>query len=187
MRDSRSHAAMASRYHPERQRFLSPPTPPATPPSSSKMTCPFPSITSTKGEVKSYIRALLATYPPNNQNQRQGHSFDSSAGKGKGKEREKPAGGLSTLPSFRSIRSLALMTPIHAATCKIWFDGAYLRLLLHVGSLRRELRLLGFEDGVASWLDREMQNRFKGMELKGQVRFILFASFEIEEEGSEGC
>lgn len=79
------------------------------------------------------------------------------------------------------------MTPIDAATCKIWFDGAYLRLLLHVGSLRRELRLLGFEDGVASWLDREMQNRFKGMELKGQVRFILFASFEIEEEGREGC
>jgi hypothetical protein len=150
------------------------------------MTRPFPSITSSKGEVKSYIRALLATYPPNNPNQGQGHSFDSSAGKGKEREK-KPAGGLSTLPSFRSIRSLALMTPIDAATCKIWFDGAYLRLLLHVGSLRRELRLLGFEDGVASWLDREMQNRFKGMGLKGQVRSILFASFEIEEEGREGC
>jgi hypothetical protein len=167
MRDSRSHAAMASRYHPERQTFLTPPTPPATPP-SAKVSRQFPSITASKGEVKSYIRAVLTTNPQHQP--RQSAFWD------------KTSGGMSTLTSFRSIRSLAIMTPTDTAICKIWFDGTYLRLLLHVGSLRRELRLLGFEEGVASWLDKEMQNRFKGIGLKGQVRYLVFACFGFAEK-----
>jgi hypothetical protein len=158
---------MASRLYPERQTFLTPPTPPSTPPSSG-MNRPFPSITASRGEVKSYIRALLATYPPNNLIQGHGNSFDSSA-----ISLRKPTHGLSTLQSFRSIRSLAMMTPLDAAICKIWFDGAYLRLLLHIGSLRRELRFMGFGEEVAQWLSKEIENRFRGLGLKGKVRRFL--------------
>jgi hypothetical protein len=168
---------MASRYQPERhpevQTFLSPPTPPATPPGSSKMGRPFPSNAASKGEVRSYIRALINTYPPNQNHQ--STSFDSSASPSP----DKPAGGLSTLPSFRSIRSFATMTPVDAAICKVWFDGGYLRLLLHIGSLRRELRLLGFEDSLAEWLSRELGVRLKAAEMKGKVSFYI-SCFGVE-------
>ncbi|KAE9363728.1 hypothetical protein N431DRAFT_117528 [Stipitochalara longipes BDJ] len=183
MHDSRTHAAMASRYQParylERQTFLSPPTPPPTPP-SSKMSRPFPSITASKGEVRSYIRALLATYPPN-QN-RQSTSFDNSASPS-----QKPAGGLSTLPSFRSIRSLTMMTPVDVAICKIWFDGGYLRLLFHIGSLRRELRLLGFEDAVAEWLSREIGMRSRAPEMKGKGKYWERKMDRQREDEKVGC
>lgn len=67
-----------------------------------------------------------------------------------------------------------MMSPTEAALSKIWFNGAHLRLLLHIGSLRRELRLLGFEDEVASWLSRELLERFRELGLKGKVR-VFFA------------
>jgi hypothetical protein len=169
---------MASHLYPERQTFLHPPTPPPTPP-SSKMNCPFPSITASKREVKSYIRALLAIYPnaANNPTQGHGNSFDSSI-----ISLRKPTHGLSTLQSFRSIRSLAMITPLDAAICKIWFDGAYLGLLLHIGSLRRELRFMGFEEEVAQWLSREIENRFQGLGLKGKVSSLLFFALYCSEE-----
>jgi hypothetical protein len=46
--------------------------------------------------------------------------------------------------------------------------------LLHVESLRRELRLLGFEDEVANWLSRELLERFKELGVKGKVRVSYF-------------
>jgi hypothetical protein len=161
---------MASERYPERQTFLADPTPPQTPPpSTSKMTKPFPSYAASKGAVKSYIRALLANYKPTpGQSQGHGISKDTSTF-----SIRKSKGGLSTLASFQSIRSLAMMSPTEAALSKIWFNGAHLRLLLHIGSLRRELRLLGFEDEVASWLSRELLERFKELGLKGKVRDFL--------------
>jgi len=86
------------------------------------------------------------------------------------------------------------MTPVDVAICNIWFDGAYLRLLLHVGSLRRELRLLGFEESAARWLDGEIAARYKGLGLKGKVSVLrdvdegdlLIGAGEVlgEEDGS---
>jgi hypothetical protein len=67
-----------------------------------------------------------------------------------------------------------MMTPTEAAISKIWFDGSHLRVLLHVESLRRELRLLGFEAEVANWLSRELLERFKELGLKGKVRVSGF-------------
>lgn len=67
-----------------------------------------------------------------------------------------------------------MMSPTEAAISKIWFNGTHLRLLLHIGSLRRELRLLGFEDEVANWLSRELLERFKELGLKGKVRVSAF-------------
>lgn len=67
-----------------------------------------------------------------------------------------------------------MMSPTDAAISKIWFNGAHLRLLLHIGSLRRELRLLGFEDEVANWLSRELLEKFKELGLKGKVRDFCF-------------
>lgn len=70
-----------------------------------------------------------------------------------------------------------VVSPIDAAICKIWFDGTYLRLLMHVGNLRRELRLIGFEEAVAQWLDQEMRQRFNGLGIKVKVSFpsLFFA------------
>jgi hypothetical protein len=150
---------MASERYPERPMFFTHPTPPQTPP-TSKMTRPFPSYAASKGEVKSYIRALLATYKPL-PGQGHGNSMDSPAF-----SIRRSRGALSTLTSFHSIRSLAIS--------KIWFDGAHLRVLLHVESLRRELRLLGFEDEVANWLSRELLERFKELGVKGKVRVSYF-------------
>jgi hypothetical protein len=158
---------MASERYPERPMFFTHPTPPQTPP-TSKMTRPFPSYAASKGEVKSYIRALLATYKPV-PGQGHGNSMESS-----NFSIRRSRGALSTLTSFHSIRSLAMMTPTEAAISKIWFDGAHLRVLLHVESLRRELRLLGFEDEVANWLSRELLERFKELGLKGKVRVSYF-------------
>jgi hypothetical protein len=70
------------------------------------------------------------------------------------------------------------MTPTEKAISKIWFDGAYLRLLVHVGSLRRELRLLGFEDSVALWLDYEICAGFQRLGDRGKVSFS-FLSFSL--------
>jgi hypothetical protein len=149
--------------------FFTHPTPPQTPP-TSKMTRPFPSYAASKGEVKSYIRALLATYKPLPlPGQGHGNSMDSPAF-----SIRRSRGALSTLTSFHSIRSLAMMTPTEAAISKIWFDGSHLRVLLHVESLRRELRLLGFEAEVANWLSRELLERFKELGLKGKVRVSGF-------------
>jgi len=74
------------------------------------------------------------------------------------------------------------MTPIDAAICKIWFDGGYLRLLLHIASLRRELRLLGFEDALADWLSKEIGMRCRASQMKGKVSSHFF-SFGLEVRG----
>jgi hypothetical protein len=169
---------MASERYPERQTFLTDPTPPQSPPTSaSKINRPFPSYAASKGEVKSYVRALLATYQPNPENQTTGQGQGQGHGntlKSSTFSLRRPTGGLSTLKSFQSIRSLAMMTPTDAAIYKIWFDGAHLRLLLHIGSLRRELRFLGFEDEVANLLSRELHEKFKELGLKGKVRVSAF-------------
>ena len=73
---------------------------------------------------------------------------------------------------------MSKMTPTEKAISKIWFDGAYLRLLVHVGSLRRELRLLGFEDGIALWLDCEICVGFQRLGDRGKVSFS-FLSFSL--------
>jgi hypothetical protein len=82
------------------------------------------------------------------------------------------------------------MTPVEVAICKIWFDGAYLRLLVHVGSLRRELRLLGFEESTAMWLNGEISGAVQRLGVKGKVRDSSLFSVLGKEYGEvwrEGC
>jgi hypothetical protein len=62
------------------------------------------------------------------------------------------------------------MTSVDVAISKIWFDGAYLRLLVHVGSLRRELRLLGFEEKTALWLNSEICGAVQRLSVRAKVR-----------------
>ena len=76
-----------------------------------------------------------------------------------------------------------MMTPTDAAICKIWFDGGHLRLLLHIASLRRELRLLGFESALAEWLSKEIGMRCRAAQSKGKVRSQFFSfGFEVRDE-----
>jgi hypothetical protein len=82
--------------------------------------------------------------------------------------------------SLPSMRALAFMAPKDSDTFgaikRVWFDGDNLRVLIRVGTLRRELKLLGFEAQLAHFLAREIEGAFRALGTEQQVRFSLTLS-----------
>lgn len=77
------------------------------------------------------------------------------------------------------------MTPTEMALSRIWFDGPGMNILVHVGGLRRELRMLGFENGTAAWLDGQISASVRRLGAKAEVCFVLVET-ELEEANDWG-
>jgi len=84
-----------------------------------------------------------------------------------------------------SIRSLTtkVNNDLHQdAIARVWFNGDKLRVLSHVRTLKRELKLLGFEEGFAGWVDRKVrgvvvvERELEGEKRKEQKACLSFSS-----------